>query len=103
MTLIEPKVFKNDGKQRSGRGFSREELNRAGSSMKRALKLGLRIDAKRKTAYDENVEALKAFIQEKRIVESPVASKEWEMDSEPASKAKKSTEKAKRQRGKSKS
>lgn len=100
MTLIEPKVFKNDGKQRSGRGFSREELNKAGSSMKKALKLGLRVDAKRKTAYDQNVEALKAFIQEKKTVESPGASEEWEMDSELASKSKKPAEKAKKQKGK---
>src|SRR5271157_5371220 len=103
MTLIEPKVFKNDGKQRSGRGFSREELNKAGSSMKKALKLGLRIDAKRKTVYDQNVEALRAFIQEKKTVESPGASEDRKKDSDLASKGKKPAEKPKKQKGKPKS
>lgn len=71
--------------------------------MKKALKLGLRVDAKRKTSYDENVEALKAFIQEKKTVEPPETSKEWEMDSELASKGKKPAEKAKKQKRKPKS
>ena len=71
--------------------------------MKKALKLGLRIDAKRKTAYDQNVEALKAFIQEKKTVDSQEATKEMEMDSELASKSKKPAEKAKKRKRKSKS
>jgi ribosomal protein L13E len=66
-----PKVFKDDGKQRFGRGFSREELRRAGSSLKEATKLGLLVDDKRKTVHDENVEAAKSFLQERRPASKP--------------------------------
>jgi len=66
MTTTRPKVFKNDGRQRFGRGFSREELKKAGSSLKEAVKLGLPVDDKRKTVHDENVEVAKAFMQQRR-------------------------------------
>jgi len=71
MTTTRPKVFKNDGKQRFGRGFSREELKKAGSSLKEAVKLGLPVDDKRKTVHEENVEVAKAFLQEKKPASKP--------------------------------
>ena len=71
MTTTRPKVFKNDGKQRFGRGFSRGELKKAGSSLKEAVKLGLLVDDKRKTVHDQNVEAAKAFVQERRLASKP--------------------------------
>ena len=71
MTTTRPKVFKNDGKQRFGRGFSREELRKAGSSLKEAIKLGLLVDDRRKTVHDENVEAAKAFLKDKRPASKP--------------------------------
>lgn len=71
MTTTRPKVFKNDGKQRFGRGFSREELKKAGSSLKEAVKLGLLVDDKRKTVHDQNVEAAKTFLQERRPASKP--------------------------------
>ena len=71
MTTTKPKVFKNGGKQRFGRGFSREELKKAGSNMKEAVKLGLPVDDKRKTAHEENIEAVKTFLQEKKPVSKP--------------------------------
>lgn len=66
MTSTEPKVFKTDRKQRSGRGFSREEIKKADSSPAEALRFGLRVDSKRKTAHEENVEALKAYLTDKK-------------------------------------
>jgi ribosomal protein L13E len=66
MTTIRPKVFKNDGKQRAGRGFSREELKKAGSSLKEAVRLGVPVDDKRKTAHEENVDAVRTFLQERK-------------------------------------
>jgi len=66
MTTIKPKILKNDGKQRVGKGFSREELKKAESSPNEALRFGLLVDAKRKTAHEENIEAIKAFLQEKK-------------------------------------
>jgi len=71
MTTTRPKVFKNDGKQRLGRGFSREELKKAGSSLKEAIKLGLLVDDKRKTVHDENVEAAKTFLEKTRPTSKP--------------------------------
>ena len=71
MTATRPKVLKNDGKQRFGRGFSREELKKAGSSLKEAVKLGLLVDDKRKTVHDQNVEAAKTFLQERRPTSKP--------------------------------
>jgi ribosomal protein L13E len=71
LTAIKPKVLKKDGKQRFGRGFSREELKKAESSPKEALRFGLRVDAKRKTAHEENIEAVKAFLQEKKSAAKP--------------------------------
>ncbi|MGB9676392.1 MAG: ribosomal protein L13e [Candidatus Bathyarchaeales archaeon] len=63
MMALKPKVFKKDGKQRLGKGFSREELKKAGISLKDALKLGIPIDARRRTAHQENVEAIKGFLE----------------------------------------
>lgn len=71
MSTIRPRIFKNNGKQRLGRGFSREELKRAGSSLKEAVKLGVPVDDKRKTAHEENIEAVKTFLQEKRPASKP--------------------------------
>mgnify|MGYP001580797728 CR=1 FL=1 len=71
MTTTRPKVFKNDGKQRFGRGFSREELKAAGSSLTEAVKLGLPVDDKRKTVHEENVEVAKALLQEKKPASKP--------------------------------
>lgn len=68
---ITAKILKPDGKQRRGKGFSREELKKAGTNFKAALKLGIPIDLKRKTAHDENVEALKTFLQTKKTASKP--------------------------------
>ncbi|MGB9756396.1 MAG: ribosomal protein L13e [Candidatus Bathyarchaeales archaeon] len=62
MMTLKPKVFKKGGKQRYGKGFSREELKKAGISLKKALKLGIPVDFRRKTTHDENIEAVKAFL-----------------------------------------
>ena len=66
MATVEPKVFKTSRKQRIGRGFSREELRKADSSPKEALRFGIRTDSKRKTIHEENVEALKAYLKDKK-------------------------------------
>ena len=60
------KVFKKGGKQRHGKGFSREELKRAGLSLKEALKFGIPIDSRRRTTYEENVEVVKNFLESKK-------------------------------------
>jgi len=63
MIAVKPKVFKKGGKQRYGKGFSREELRRVGLSLKEALKFGIPVDARRRTAHEENVEVVKGFLE----------------------------------------
>jgi hypothetical protein len=50
-----------DAKPRRGRGFSIEETVQSGFTVDDARKMGLFIDIRRKTAYPENVEALKQY------------------------------------------
>ena len=88
MTTVRPKVFKRDGRERVGRGFSREELKKAGSSLKEAVRLGLLVDNKRKTSHDGNVEAAKAFIQERRLASKPKPKPVSKPESKVAPKAK---------------
>jgi hypothetical protein len=54
---MEPKVFLN-GKTRSARGFSISELKKANIDLGKAKRMGIRIDKRRKTLYDENVKLL---------------------------------------------
>ncbi len=48
-------AVKNRGGKRSGRGFSRGELEKAGIGLSQALRLGLPVDTRRRTVHDENV------------------------------------------------
>lgn len=66
MRLVESKIRKTDGKERSGRGFSREELKKAGLSKTDAKKLRIPVDARRKTTYTENLEALSAYVKNRK-------------------------------------
>lgn len=61
----EPRV-KSPGKgvPRRGRGFSIDEMTQAGLRIEEARQMGLIIDVRRKTAHDENVEALKQYIKD---------------------------------------
>jgi predicted flap endonuclease-1-like 5' DNA nuclease len=54
-------VIKKGRKSRKGRGFSSHELKEAGLSFSQALELGIPIDPKRSTRYDENVDTLKTY------------------------------------------
>jgi large subunit ribosomal protein L13e len=66
IVVAKPKVFKKGGKQRLGKGFSREELKRAGLSLREALKFGVPVDSRRRTAYDGNVEVVKTFLESRK-------------------------------------
>jgi ribosomal protein L13E len=66
MHHIKPKILKPNGKQRNGRGFSPEELKKAGLNPTEASRLGLPADLRRKTAHDENVQAIKACVEKKK-------------------------------------
>ena len=71
MHHIKPKILKPDGKQRSGRGFSLEELKKAGLNPAEAKKLELPVDKRRKTAHDQNVKAIKAHMEKKKAKAKP--------------------------------
>ena len=71
MHHIKPKIRKHDGKQRSGRGFSRGELKKAGLNKAEAKNLELPVDRRRKNAHDQNVEVIKAYAEKKKVEAKP--------------------------------
>jgi ribosomal protein L13E len=68
MMAKRPKVSEKRGRRSPGKGYSPDELKKAGLSMSEAVKLHVAVDPRRKTAHDENVEALNTFLQERKAV-----------------------------------
>ena len=60
---LQSTVRKKSGETKAGRGFSRGELREAGLDPKKALKLRISIDLKRKTKHKENVKTLKKQVR----------------------------------------
>lgn len=58
-------VRKRSGDKRKGRGFSRGELKKAGISFKQALQMGLPVDTRRRTVYDENVKLIRQQLKKR--------------------------------------
>ena len=71
MHHIKPKIRRTDGKERNGRGFSLEELKKAGLNKAEAKKLELPIDKRRKTAHDQNVQKIKSYAKKKKPETKP--------------------------------
>lgn len=71
MHHIKPKVTKPGGNTRSGKGFSQEELKKAGLSTTEAKKLEIPVDKRRKTAYDQNIKTVKAFAEKTKAANKP--------------------------------
>ena len=57
-------ITKQNGKQSIGQGFSPNELKEAGVNKQQAKQIGLRVDVKRKSTHQENVDCIKAHAQE---------------------------------------
>ena len=66
MSTIRPRVHRRDGKQVEGKGFSPDELKKAGTSLTEAVKLHVPVDPRRRTVHDENVETLKPLLNERK-------------------------------------
>ena len=62
----QPTVLKERGKQRRGKGFSRKELEKTGLNAREALKLGFPVDSRRRTAHQENINAIEACLEMER-------------------------------------
>ena len=71
MRLVKPKIQRPSGGQRGGRGFSPQELKNAGLNRAEAARLGIPADLRRKTAHDENVEAVKTYLEKKKAEAKP--------------------------------
>jgi len=57
-------VRKKDGRPKEGHGFSLEELRKAELDVKKALKLKIPVDMRRRSSHEENVEVLKARLKD---------------------------------------
>jgi large subunit ribosomal protein L13e len=60
---VQSAVQKKGNRTKEGRGFSRGELREAGIDIKRAPKLGIPVDSRRKTKHEENVKRLKQYLR----------------------------------------
>ncbi len=56
---------------RFGRGFSREELKKAGCLSAQVVKLGFQVDSKRRTVHEEKVKIIKELVKERTKAKSP--------------------------------
>ena len=63
MMTTRPSISRKNGKQRLGRGFSSQELKKAGLSFKEALKLGVPVDLRRRTDHEKNIDLIKEFLE----------------------------------------
>jgi ribosomal protein L13E len=71
MQDIKATITKRNGKKSTSRGFSITELQKAGLTKQDAKKTGIPLDLKRKSAHDENVEALKAHAEKAKAEAKP--------------------------------
>lgn len=72
MHHIKPQILKANGKQRSGKGFSPEEVKKAGLNLQEARAIKLPIDFRRRTAHNENIEAIKVYAVQEKAKQEPV-------------------------------
>jgi len=62
--IIRARIIQRGSRAREGKGFSREELKEAELTPGEARRLGIPVDTRRKTNYEDNVETLKEYLKE---------------------------------------
>lgn len=62
---MKPRVY-SSGKTRNAKGYSYEEIKQANLNVRSARKLGLLVDKRRNTVYEENVESIKKTIEREK-------------------------------------
>jgi ribosomal protein L13E len=62
---MKPRVY-SSGKTRRAKGYSAEEVKQANLNVRSARKLGLLVDKRRNTVYEENVESIKKTIEREK-------------------------------------
>jgi len=65
MCNLKPVIQKPDGKTKNGRGFSPNELAKAGITCFQAKQLGLPVDFRRKSEHESNIETLTNIVAKK--------------------------------------
>ncbi|MCE4617581.1 MAG: 50S ribosomal protein L13e [Desulfurococcales archaeon] len=61
-----PRLIKHrnvDQGVRTGKGFSKGELEAVGLTIKKALTLGIPVDKRRRSKHEENIETLRKFLE----------------------------------------
>ncbi len=71
MHHIKPVIRKQNKKQSQGKGFSREELAKAGFDKAQARRFGLPVDEKRKSIHEENIQAIKTHAEKAKAQAKP--------------------------------
>ncbi len=71
MHQIKPVITCQTGKMRPGKGFSPDEIKEAGISAGDARVHCIPVDRKRHTSHEENIEALKIYIEKAPMKTGP--------------------------------
>ena len=71
--MSQPKatIQRKTSKQRSGKGFSKGELEQANLTIKDALRQKIPIDPKRRTTHEENIQTLKTYLETHKPTSKP--------------------------------
>lgn len=87
MHHIKATITKRNGRQSIGKGFSLDELKGACLTRQDARKMGIRLDVKRKSVHNENIQTLKAHAEKAQAQAKPKEPKS-ELTKKPKKKAK---------------
>jgi ribosomal protein L13E len=88
MHHVKPNIIMARIKHRAGKGFSREEMEKAGVNANDGQRFELPVDKRRKTVHDDNVETIKAFAEKMRAEEKLKKEPKPELKPEKKKKAK---------------